>query len=135
MWRFCHFNSNWFRDRKGLEMTKKNIDTTTMGGRIKKLRRDRGLSQEELAGLLHLENKASVSSYETNRRGISGDLAIRLAEVLCSSVSYILNGDDETDDITFESIELLKKLRSDAVKQAALKQIKALIEMEKLLEG
>lgn len=116
-------------------MAKRIIDTATMGGRIKKLRRDRGLSQEELAGLLHLENKASVSSYETNRRGISGDLAIRLAEVLCSSVSYILNGDDETDDITFESIELLKKLRSDAVKQAALKQIKALIEMEKLLEG
>lgn len=116
-------------------MAKKNIDTTTVGGRIKKLRLDARLSQEDLAGLLYLENKSSVSSYETNRRGISGDLAIQLAEVLCSSVSYILNGDGEVDDITSETMELLKQLKNNAVKQTALKQIKALIELEKNMEG
>lgn len=36
------------------------IDVTTVGGRIKKLRTDAGLSQEQLAEKLHLEGKSAI---------------------------------------------------------------------------
>ena len=55
------------------------VDITTVGGRIKHLRTQAELSQDELAELLNLENRASVSSYETNRRAVSGELAVELA--------------------------------------------------------
>ena len=48
-------------------MTNKMKDTTTVGGRIRQLREDSRMSQAKLAEALHLENKSSVSRYESNR--------------------------------------------------------------------
>lgn len=131
MWRFCHLNSNWFRDRKGSEMAKKEIDTTTIGGRIKELRMKAGLSQDELAEKLHLENRASISSYETNRRNVSGALAVDIARVLNSSIDYLLNGSKITDPFIKDILVLAASIKSDVVKKMVLDQLKSAVEMEK----
>ena len=39
------------------------------------------MSQEQLALLLHFENKGTISSYETDRRTVPSDVVIRLAEI------------------------------------------------------
>lgn len=88
-------------------MTKKNIDTTTIGGRIKELRIKAGLSQDELAEKLHLGNRASVSSYETNRRSISGELTVEMAKNLNSTTDYILYGERVTSEFIIEATNIL----------------------------
>lgn len=66
----------------------KNIDITTVGGRIKKLRRDKGLSQEELAEMLFL-NAKNISAYENNRNEVPSAVLAALANTLDSTMDYI----------------------------------------------
>ena len=56
-------------------MTKK-IDTTTIGGRIKKRRNDLGLSQEDLAEKL-FTSKQMISSYENNKTELKVNILVR----------------------------------------------------------
>lgn len=49
-------------------MAKKNIDTTTMGGRIQALRLQKGWSQEELGFYIGVNNKSVISFYEHDTR-------------------------------------------------------------------
>ena len=44
-------------------MANNEIDTTTVGGRIQKLREENNMTQAALAEELHLENKSSISRY------------------------------------------------------------------------
>ena len=112
-------------------MAKKEIDTTTIGGRIKELRMKAGLSQDELAEKLHLENRASISSYETKRRNVSGALAVDIARVLNSSIDYLLNGSKITDPFIKDILVLAASIKSDVVKKMVLDQLKSAVEMEK----
>ncbi|MCY7478257.1 helix-turn-helix transcriptional regulator [Paenibacillus larvae] len=41
-----------------------NLEKKQMGLRIKKLREEKGLTQDELAEMLKMKNRATVSSYE-----------------------------------------------------------------------
>ncbi len=106
------------------------IDTTTVGGRIKYLRVKAKMSQDELAEALHFENRASISSYETNRRGVSGSLAVYMADILGSTTDYILNGDIYEDPFINEIYYLMSRVRSDAMKKMILQQIKAAVDFE-----
>ena len=120
VWRICHFKSCWFRDLKGLEMAKKNIDTTTVGGRIKPLRIIDELSQDELAEMLHLENRTSISSYETNRRNVSGSSAVEIADALSSSTDYLLTDFSIIDPFIEEIIVIAGTIRLDEVKNGSV---------------
>ena len=112
-------------------MAKKNIDTTTVGGRIQELRLQAGLSQDELAVKLHLENRASVSSYETNRRALSGSLAVSIAKALNCSTDYILTGVNYSDSFIDEIVGLARTIESEEIKKMIVLQVKAATEMEK----
>ena len=105
----------------------KNIDLTTVGGRIKFLREQADMTQDELAEELGLNDRSSISSYETNRRDISAFQAVCIAKIMNSSTDYILLGDERG------SFELAGKVRTDAVKNMILKQVRDAIEMEELL--
>ena len=64
-------------------MKKKNeIDTTTVGGRIQKLREENNMTQAALAEELHLENKSSISRYESNRSTPSNLERVRAMKLL-----------------------------------------------------
>ena len=96
----CSFLSLTFLDRKRKESMKKEMKLETVGERIRLLRKQKNMTQEQLAEKLHLENKSSVSCYENNRRGISGDMARLIAGILATTVDYILNGDAEIAEAT-----------------------------------
>ena len=102
------------------------IDTTTVGGRFKKLRTDAGLSQDELAGILYLEGKAAISNYENNNRGVSAEMLLQLSHVFHVSADFILNGDtaDCLDPVINEAIDILNNLKTDKAKYAALEMLK-----------
>ena len=113
---------------------KKNheIDTTTVGGRIKFLRNQANMTQEELAEALGLENRSSLASYETNRRDVSGFLAVCLAQILNSTTDYILTG-YEKDSFIEEIGCLAGKVKTEAVRNMIIQQIKEAIKMEEAL--
>ena len=97
------------------------------------------MSQEQLALLLHFENKGTISSYETDRRTVPSDVVIRLAEIFQTTTDYLLCGKyperniREVDLEIQEMMEVMLSLRSDAARKAALLQIRALADMERNL--
>lgn len=56
--------------------------------RLKDLREDKDLKQEDIAKLLNVKQQA-YSNYETNKRNIPIDLAIYLARFYNTSLDYI----------------------------------------------
>ena len=114
------------------KMKKNEIDTRTVGGRIKYLRKQIGMGQEELAERLHLENRASISSYETNRRGLSGELAVAMAQELQTTTDYLLNGTEAEDTFAEEAMSLIRKVKTEAGKKAVLLQLQAVLELESI---
>ena len=62
-----------------------------MGARIAALRRESGMSQAQLAGLLQVSPSA-VGMYEQGRREPSADTLVELARIFSVSVDYILTG-------------------------------------------
>lgn len=122
---------------KGVAMKKVNrnngvIDVTTVGGRIKKLRTEMGMSQEELGFALHMEGKSVIYGYESNRRGISGDILVDLAKILHSTPEYIMNGESPADEDPYISavVSLMKGMKTDKRRRIALEHIKIVAEME-----
>lgn len=60
--------------------------------RLKEIRKDRGLSQQELADALGLAHKSSISKIEKGKRGISIPYVLRLADALHVDPAYLLFG-------------------------------------------
>lgn len=102
------------------------IDVTTVGGRIKKLRTDLGMSQEELGFTLHMEGKSVIYGYESNRRGISGDILVDLARILHSTPEYIMNGESPAEEDPYISavVAIMREMKSDADRKVALEHVK-----------
>jgi transcriptional regulator with XRE-family HTH domain len=102
------------------------IDVTTVGGRIKKLRTDLGMSQEELGFALHMEGKSVIYGYESNRRGISGDILVDLARILHSTPEYIMNGESSAEEDPYISavVAIMREMKSDADRKVALEHVK-----------
>lgn len=68
--------------------------------RIKKARKDRGLSQQDLAELLNITNKA-ISSYEVGRASPSIETLREISRITYRPISYFINEGDP-DDITLQ---------------------------------
>ena len=110
----------------------KPADTSTVGGRIKKLRLDLGLSQEQLGYALGMEGKCVIYGYESNRRGVSWDVLVELARVLHITPEYIMTGSEPDEDpYVIEAAALIRSLKSDKAKKAALEHIKLVAMMER----
>lgn len=122
-----------------MEQNGRGKESGTIGSRIRNLRNRDGMSQEQLALLLHFENKGTISSYETDRRTVPSDVVIRLAETFHTTTDYLLCGKyperniREVDPEMQEMMEVMLSLRSDAARKAALLQIRALADMERNL--
>ena len=122
-----------------MEQNGRGKESGTIGSRIRNLRNRDGMSQEQLALLLHFENKGTISSYETDRRTVPSDVVIQLAEIFQTTTDYLLCGKyperniREVDPEMQEMMEVMLSLRSDAARKAALLQIRALADMERNL--
>ena len=73
----------------------------TFGERLKKLRTDKNMTQEELANALFVSNK-TVSSWEMDRTEPSMDLIIKLADLFECYYSYLIYGDSKKSDVETE---------------------------------
>ena len=124
------------RKGKSMEQNGRGKESGTIGSRIRNLRNRDGMSQEQLALLLHFENKGTISSYETDRRTVPSDVVIRLAEIFQTTTDYILCGSHpelDTFDLEAdiqEAMVVLLSFKSKAVRNAALQQIKTLAALE-----
>lgn len=65
-----------------------------IGGRLYDLRKDAGLTQDELAAIINI-NKHSISSYERDRSEPPDNIKILLAQYFGVSVDYLLGVTDE----------------------------------------
>ena len=72
--------------------------STTIGHRIHLLRKEKGLSQEELAVKIHV-GKSTVSQYETGRRIPSDDIKKLLANLFNVTVDYLIGNSDERNSV------------------------------------
>lgn len=114
-------------------MAKKNIDTTTMGGRIQALRLQKGWSLEELGFYIGVKNKSVISFYEHDTRTVSIPVLQVLAKELGTSIDYLVNGTEaggEEDPDIVMAIQLLKILKTEKGKKAALDHIRLVTMME-----
>lgn len=116
-------------------MAKKNIDTTTMGGRIQALRLQKGWSQEELGFRIGVNNKSVISFYEHDTRAVSVSVLQVLAKELGTTIDYLVNGTEivvekEDNQDILMAIQLLKNLKTEKGKKAALEHIKLVLMME-----
>ena len=107
-------------------MTKK-IDTTTIGGRIKKRRNDLGLSQEDLAEKL-FTSKQMISSYENNKTELKVQIVKELAVALGTTSSFIIDGNVAVtyEEETAELISLFNSINREDVRKIAIEQLRLL---------
>lgn len=66
----------------------------TIGERVKKLRTEKGMTQEELAGKLGYKSKSSVTHIE-NGRDIPRSMIVKLADILETTPSYLMGWEDK----------------------------------------
>lgn len=88
------------------------------GDRLKELREDKNMNQDELANMVNL-TRSAISSYETNTNVPSLEIAIKLADVFEVSLDYLtcrtdelynLNTfDEEQKSIILDIISVIKK--------------------------
>lgn len=101
----------------------------TLGQRIKRLRIERNMSQEQLAERLGYKSRSSINKIELGINDITQTKVIKFAEVLRVTPAYLMGWDDNegntltiqvsdkfepnvwklTDEQTIEVIELLRK--------------------------
>ena len=64
-----------------------------VGERIKELRKNKGLTQSQVAEILCISDKSTVSKIENGVKPLSIDNAISLADLFGVSLDYLLRGE------------------------------------------
>ena len=108
-----------------LEMERKM--EKTIGMRIRECRMKMGMTQEELAEAL-LTKKSTVSAYENDKIDIKVSVLKDLAKVLCTNVSYLVDGDE--NDIAPEIMQvavMLQEIQNKELRKVAIEQMKILV--------
>ena len=70
--------------------------TNSMGERIKKLRRERNLTQHQLGEMLGVRTSA-ISMYEKDQRSANYEIIIKLSEIFNCSLDFLIKGEEDID--------------------------------------
>ena len=105
------------------------IDMSTFGKRLRDCRKEKGLSQNEVAKLLNT-NHSVIGKYERDDVNPSIDAVKRLAQLLDTTVAYLV-GEADTDEL-FKNSDMLRRLKDisglpQQDKEAILYNIDALL--------
>ncbi len=98
-------------------------DAKEVGKRIKNLRKQKGMTQDELAAVFKTESSV-ICKIETGKQTISIDYAVDIATYFEVSIDYLINGDVVIDNeismafaqIPFCKKEMVKRLILDLIK-------------------
>ena len=90
----------------------------TAGDRIRRARDERGWTQEKLAQEADI-SKSFLSDVENNKRSISADSALKIADALGVSLDYLLRGEPGKQELEREPVRIPPEL-SDAAEQLHL---------------
>ncbi len=82
-------------------------EASSVGERIRGLRRARGLTQDELAAACGV-SRSAVAQWETDRAGQLRGNITRIATALGSSVEHLLQGSDPASGITGDELAMLR---------------------------
>lgn len=82
------------------------FDSKAFGIRVKKLRENQNLTQEQLGELLNITTK-HLSKIETGLRGPSVQLIITLSEKLHISTDYLLGQNTEKKDEMLRDVDVI----------------------------
>ncbi len=100
-----------------------------LGNRIKILREELGLKQEELANKMSV-SPSSIGMYETNKREPNNELILKLAQFFGVSTDYLLGKSDirnpgkQIDDLLNEAMIGMSKEEYEALTETQKKQIR-----------
>ena len=72
-----------------------------------------------------VQKKATVSAYENDRIDIKSSIVLEIAKALGCTGAYLLERKQE-GDVDARIIEILGELKSDRIKEIALRQLQAL---------
>ena len=70
-----------------------SFDQVVFGNRLRETRKERGLTQEQLASMLNISTP-HLGNIEIGKRGISVDLLMEMANALSVSVDFLIRGID-----------------------------------------
>lgn len=98
-----------------------NYDTKKSGAIIRRVRKERGFTQEAFAAKLNIDH-SGVAKIETGARGCSVDLLLAISDVLDVSVDYLLRGH-----------EFLEKEKKPELKKEITEAIRLLENLKKVL--
>ena len=109
-------------------MKNRVVDTTTVGGRLQKLREDKHLTQEQLSEIMYIK-KSTLSAYENNKVDIKGSVLIELSKHLDTTPNYILGIEDTEKENEFlsKASTLLSQITDRRTQEILLVQISALL--------
>lgn len=88
-----------------------------IGERLRKLRKEKRIKQEELASIIGVQ-KSAVSLYETDKNDPSDKVKVRIAKHLNISLDYLLGIID--DPVPYYSQDTFLKLPDDMSKEERL---------------
>ena len=90
------------------------------GERLKELRKDKNISQEELANIINV-TKATISNWENDKGYADGDILIKLAEYFGVTTDYLLGFNQE-------DLDRIKTLKT-ALKNAGVNDIETAMQI------
>ncbi len=108
----------------------------TFGEKIKKLRKEKGWSQEELSKKIGTDTR-QVSLYENNKVSPSAETVVKIARTFNVSIDYLLSDDitrrplDMDYEAVFEQFQKINLL-TDEEKESVLKIIEGLAVKNKM---
>ena len=108
----------------------------TIGGRLKELRLDAGISQEKLAKELHLGSRSMVSQFESGKRTLTIDALLEYSARFNVTTDWILKGVLAPMKIEKEDLEMVLgyeelsetyfDIKDSRMRMIALEQMKVL---------
>lgn len=98
-----------------------------IGARLRQAREDRGLTQEDVAGMIGLTD-VGYGAYERGQRLIPVDCLVKLTSILDRSINYFLDSPAPNGGLTAQEEEMVKLMRQasdDAIRQALVRMARA----------
>ena len=100
-------------------------DKKMFGEMVKQLRKEKGMTQDELAEKCGFASKSAISHIETGIRDVKRDTIAKLADALGCDLTYLIDVDSQ---IVLEVEKCAKYILDNATKERLLKYASAFLE-------